>query len=50
MKDLLYLIIIILVIGWIFGAFVFHVGGVIHIVLVLAVVLLLFKLIDNRRI
>ncbi len=35
MNSLLYLIAIILLIGWIFGAFVYSAGGLIHILLVL---------------
>jgi len=50
MSSLLYLIAIILVIGWIFGAFVYSVGGIIHILLVLAVIAVLFRIIGGRRI
>ena len=41
MRSILYLIAIILVIGWIFGFFVSNAGGLIHILLILAVVSLL---------
>jgi len=41
MRSILYLIAVILVIGWIFGFFVNNAGGLIHILLVLAVVSLL---------
>jgi hypothetical protein len=50
MSSLLYLIAVILVIGWILGAFVYSVGGLIHILLVLAVVAVLFRLIGGRSI
>jgi len=50
MSSLLYLIAIILVIGWIFGAFVYSVGGIIHILLVLAVIAVLFRIIGGSRI
>ncbi|WP_164675079.1 lmo0937 family membrane protein [Anditalea andensis] len=50
MSSLLYLIAIILVIGWIFGAFVYSVGGLIHILLVLAVIAVLFRIIGGSRI
>ena len=48
MGSLLYLIAIILVIGWIFGAFVYSVGGLIHILLVLAIIAVLFRVISGR--
>ncbi|MDX5337386.1 MAG: lmo0937 family membrane protein [Cyclobacteriaceae bacterium] len=48
MSSLLYLIALILIIGWIFGAFVYSVGGLIHILLVLAIVAVLLRLIQGR--
>ncbi|TVP42938.1 MAG: lmo0937 family membrane protein [Mongoliibacter sp.] len=50
MGNLLYLIAVILVIGWIFGAFVYSVGGLIHILLVLAIISILFRVISGRRV
>ncbi|PRY87169.1 lmo0937 family membrane protein [Mongoliibacter ruber] len=50
MGNLLYLIALILVIGWIFGAFVYSVGGLIHILLVLAIIAILFRVISGRRV
>lgn len=50
MSSLLYLIAIILIIGWIFGFFVYSVGGLIHILLVLAVVSVLLRLIGGRTV
>ncbi len=50
MNDLLYVIAIILIIGWILGAFVFSVGGLIHILLVIAVVAILLRLIRGRSV
>ncbi len=50
MKDLLWLIIVILVIGWLVGYFAFPaVGNLIHILLVLAVIAILYKIITGRR-
>jgi len=44
--DLLTLIIIIIILAWIFGAFIFPVGGaLIHALLVLAIIIILFKVI-----
>lgn len=48
MNNLLYLIAVILVIGWIFGFFVYNAGGIIHILLVIAIIAVLFKVIGGR--
>ena len=46
MRSILYLIAIILVIGWVLGKFAFNVGGgLIHILLILAVISLLLGII-----
>lgn len=51
MGGLLYIIAVILVIGWILGFFVFHVGGgIIHILLVIAIIAVLLRLIRGERI
>ena len=43
-------IIVILVVLWLLGFFAFHVGGsLIHIVLVVAVIVLVFRLLSGRR-
>lgn len=47
MGNLLYLIAVILVIGWILGFFVYSLGGLIHILLVLAIIAILLRLIRN---
>ena len=41
MRSLLYIIAVILVIGWILGSFVYSAGSLIHILLVLAVISLI---------
>ncbi len=38
MRSLLYIIAVILVIGWVLGAFVYNAGSIIHILLVLAII------------
>lgn len=48
MTDLLYIIAIILIIGWLLGAFVFNVGSIIHVLLVIAVIAILLRLIRGR--
>jgi hypothetical protein len=45
MGGLLYLIALILVIGWILGFFVFHAGSIIHILLVIAIIAILLRVI-----
>jgi hypothetical protein len=45
MRSLLYLIAVIMIIGWLLGVFVYSASGLIHILLVLAVVSILLSLI-----
>jgi len=42
-------ILIILLIGWALGLFAFHAGGIIHILLVVAVIILIVQLVQGRR-
>ncbi|MFN3802251.1 lmo0937 family membrane protein [Belliella pelovolcani] len=50
MNSLLYLIALILIIGWVFGFFVYSIGGLIHILLVLAIISVLLRLIGGRSV
>jgi hypothetical protein len=50
MTDLLYIIAVILIIGWLLGAFVFSVGNLIHLLLVFAIVAILLRLIRGRSV
>jgi fatty acid desaturase len=43
-------ILIVLVILWALGFFAFHVGGLVHILLVIALVVLIIRLLQGRRI
>jgi hypothetical protein len=45
MRSILYIIAVILVIGWAIGFFAYSAGGVIHILLVIAVIALILGLI-----
>jgi hypothetical protein len=45
MRSLLYIIAVILIIGWLLGFFVYSAGGLIHILLVIAIIALLLGLI-----
>ncbi|HEX6430713.1 MAG TPA: lmo0937 family membrane protein [Niastella sp.] len=44
MRSILYLVAVILVIGWLLGFFVYSAGGLIHILIVLAVISLILGL------
>jgi hypothetical protein len=50
MKNLLYLIAVVLIIGWLIGFFVYNAGSNIHILLVVAAILIIFRAIQNKRI
>jgi hypothetical protein len=50
MSNLLYAIAVILLIAWALGFFVYSVGSLIHILLVIAVVAILFRLIRGERV
>ena len=43
-------ILVILLIGWALGLFAFHAGGLIHILLVIALIVLIIRLVQGRRI
>jgi hypothetical protein len=47
---MLYVIAVILIIGWLLGFFVFNVGGLIHILLVVAIIAILLRLIRGDRV
>lgn len=50
MNNLLYLIAVILIIGWILGFFVYSAGGLIHILLVIALIAIVLRLIRGDRV
>lgn len=47
MRSILYIVAVVLLIGWLLGFFVYSAGSIIHILLVLAVVSLLLGLIQR---
>ena len=49
MGNLLYIIAVLLVIGWLVGFVGFHAGGLIHILLVIAIIAVLIRVISGRR-
>jgi len=50
MGNLLYVIAVILVIGWAIGFVGYNTGGIIHILLVIAVIAVILRLIQGRKI
>jgi hypothetical protein len=48
--DLLYVIAIILIIGWALGFFYFSAGAFIHVLLIIAIIAILFRVIRGRRV
>jgi hypothetical protein len=49
MGNLLYTIAVILIIAWAIGFLGFHAGGIIHILLVIAVIAVLIRIIQGRK-
>lgn len=49
MNNILYIIAVILVIGWLVGVFAYSATGIIHVLLVLAIIAILFNIISGRR-
>ena len=50
MGNLLYLIAVVLVIAWLVGFIGYSAGGIIHILLVIAVIVVLLRIIQGRRV
>ena len=46
---MLYIIAVILIIGWLLGFFVFSAGGIIHILLVVAIIAIILRLIRGDK-
>lgn len=46
---MLYLIAVVLIIGWVLGFFVFSLGGLIHILLVIAIIAILLRIIQGKN-
>jgi hypothetical protein len=49
MRNLLYVVAVILVIAWLIGLVGFHAGGLIHVLLVIAVIAVLLRVIQGKR-
>jgi len=50
MGNLLYLIAVILIIGWAVGFIGYNIGGIIHILLVIALIAIILRVIQGRNI
>jgi hypothetical protein len=50
MGNLLYVVAVILIIAWAIGFIGYSVGGLIHVLLVIAVIAIIFRLIQGRRV
>jgi Family of unknown function (DUF5670) len=50
MGNLLYVVAVILVIGWLVGFFGYHAGGLIHILLVIALIAVILRVIQGRKV
>jgi len=49
-RNLLYIIAVILIVAWAIGFIGFHAGGIIHVLLVIAVIAIIVKVLQGRRI
>jgi hypothetical protein len=49
MGNLLYIIAVILIISWAIGFIGFHAGGIIHILLVIAIIAVLLRVIQGKK-
>lgn len=50
MGNLLYIIAVILVVAWAIGFFAYSAGGIIHILLVIALIAIIFRVIQGRNV
>jgi len=50
MGSLLYIIAVILIVAWAIGFFAYSAGGIIHILLVIAIIAVIFRIIQGRKI
>ena len=50
MGNLLYLIAVILIIGWLIGFFVYSAGSIIHVLLVIAIIAIILRVIQGNKV
>jgi hypothetical protein len=49
MSSILYLLAVILIIGWLIGVFAYSAGGLIHALLVIAVIAVIYNLVTGKK-
>lgn len=49
MSNLLYIVAVILIIGWAIGFFAYSAGGIIHILLVIAIIAIIIRVIQGKN-
>ena len=49
MGNLLYIVAVILIIGWLLGFFVFNAGSIIHALLVIAIIVIILRVIQGKK-
>jgi hypothetical protein len=50
MGNLLYVVAVVLIIGWLIGLIGFHAGGIIHVLLIIAIIAIILRVIQGRRV
>jgi hypothetical protein len=50
MSNLLYIVAVVLIIGWLIGVFALNAGGIIHVLLVIAAIAIILRVIQGRRV
>lgn len=50
MPNLIWIIVVVLIIAWLLGFSVFHVGSLIHLLLLIALVLVIYRLATGRKV
>lgn len=50
MGNILYVVAVILIIGWLIGFFGFNAGGIIHVLLGIALIAIIIRVIQGRRV
>jgi hypothetical protein len=49
MRNILYIVAVIFVVGWLIGVIGFHVGGVIHLLLLIAIIVILLNIVQGKK-
>jgi Family of unknown function (DUF5670) len=50
MSNILYIVAVILIIGWLVGFVGFHAGGLIHLLLVIAAIAIILRVIQGKKV